>query len=284
MECLEEGCIGSARKKGYCERHYRQHRIKGDIGWDGTVCLEDDCEKPAVSKGRCHYHYGVSHRAEIAASGTCSIEDCDAPLFSGGWCQRHYARNQRWADPLAWKKPIRQSCTFEGCERKQAAQGFCDMHYRRLAKYGHPELPPPPIYIDPPPLVCPQCGGDVPARVGKGRQRTYCSDKCAEAFNYWKKQARKLRNQLRPYGLTVEQYQHLLADQDGRCAICRSSEPGGRGGWNIDHDHSCCPDKSSCGECIRGLLCWSCNLMLGNASDDPIRLRAAAEYVEAASS
>lgn len=32
----------------------------------------------------------------------------------------------------------------------------------------------------------------------------------------------------------------------------------------VDHDHSCCPGKNSCGNCIRGILCHSCNLAEGN--------------------
>lgn len=75
----------------------------------------------------------------------------------------------------------------------------------------------------------------------------------------------------RLYGITPEQFAERLAAQDGRCAICRTDTPGGKGDWHVDHDHA--------SGRIRGLLCHRCNLLLGNAGDDPARLQAAITYL-----
>lgn len=74
----------------------------------------------------------------------------------------------------------------------------------------------------------------------------------------------------RKYGITVEDRDRMLDLQGGKCAIC-SGGPNGKGGLHVDHCH-----KSNR---IRGLLCHSCNTLLGLAGDDPARLEAAAEYV-----
>jgi hypothetical protein len=73
----------------------------------------------------------------------------------------------------------------------------------------------------------------------------------------------------------------MVDTQGGRCAICGAAEAGGRyNTWHIDHDHGCCDGGSSCGRCVRGLLCNKCNLALGYFMDDPARLRAALDYLE----
>jgi len=89
------------------------------------------------------------------------------------------------------------------------------------------------------------------------------------------------RNLRSKHGITAAQYDVLLAGQEGVCAICGTSEPRGRGRFHVDHDHSCCPGKKSCGKCIRGLLCGNCNPGLGAFSDNPDLLIAAAAYLVA---
>jgi hypothetical protein len=73
---------------------------------------------------------------------------------------------------------------------------------------------------------------------------------------------------LRNFNITLAQYQHLLEFQDNVCALCEETETVLSGtrlkNFAVDHDHSCCPSRGkSCGTCIRGLLCQSCNTSLG---------------------
>lgn len=85
----------------------------------------------------------------------------------------------------------------------------------------------------------------------------------------------------RRFGMTPGGFRALLASQSGCCAACGSSDPGtSYGQFGIDHDHSCCPGKRSCGKCVRGLLCNGCNTALAHIKDDVTRLRALIAYLE----
>jgi hypothetical protein len=48
----------------------------------------------------------------------------------------------------------------------------------------------------------------------------------------------------------------------------------------VDHDHRCCPGVTSCGSCIRGLLCVNCNQAIGKLKDDPKVIHSALRYLE----
>jgi hypothetical protein len=75
------------------------------------------------------------------------------------------------------------------------------------------------------------------------------------------------------YGMTEKVFSMLLAAQDSCCAICGTSDPGGRGdGFVVDHCHST-------GK-IRGLLCTKCNTGLGQFKDDPDVLAKAIKYLK----
>ena len=79
------------------------------------------------------------------------------------------------------------------------------------------------------------------------------------------------------------EWQTLWDQQGGLCACC--GEPMLREGREklsavVDHDHKCCSGRTSCGKCVRGLVHWRCNLVLGYANDDPHLLQRAAAYLE----
>lgn len=82
------------------------------------------------------------------------------------------------------------------------------------------------------------------------------------------------------FKMTLEEYDKKLSKQGGCCAICKRDVTYSRWGvFAIDHDHSCCKGKRSCGKCVRGLLCAMCNEFLGNAEDNVDRLLSAVEYL-----
>jgi len=75
----------------------------------------------------------------------------------------------------------------------------------------------------------------------------------------------------RYYDITLIEYDNLLSSQGGRCAICRTDNPGGKGRFLVDHDHK--TNK------IRGLLCHNCNSMLGFSRDSQLVLERAIIYL-----
>jgi hypothetical protein len=81
------------------------------------------------------------------------------------------------------------------------------------------------------------------------------------------------------YGLTREAFAAKLAAQGGKCPLCPPDAPE-PSSWDVDHDHGCCSSTQTCGGCLRDILCRQHNMALGGFDDDPVQLRAAADYIE----
>lgn len=73
------------------------------------------------------------------------------------------------------------------------------------------------------------------------------------------------------YGITLEEYNQRLAEQDYSCKICNTTEPGHRGTFHVDHNHIT--------GAIRGLLCHRCNTGIGLLQDSPTLLLSAHRYL-----
>ena len=88
------------------------------------------------------------------------------------------------------------------------------------------------------------------------------------------------RNNLRKYGLTLEEYFEMLESQNYQCGICPNKFDSEAARWfHVDHDHNCCGKGKACKSCIRGLLCHGCNTGLGAFRDDPELLFEAMQYL-----
>lgn len=139
--------------------------------------------------------------------------------------------------------------------------------------------------------MCKDCGADLGPGDGRRKRCNECQDK------YWKP-VKKCRDcdeprsngnelcavcqtwgtQAKRYGLTARNLKAMYEQQGNKCLICDRKQDKRK--LSVDHDHSCCSGETSCGKCVRGLICNPCNVALGMMKDNPALLRRAADYLE----
>lgn len=81
------------------------------------------------------------------------------------------------------------------------------------------------------------------------------------------------------YGITVEEYDIMFKNQNGRCGICNNPES-----ENQIHNRTNLPSALAVDHChitgkIRGLLCSGCNRGLGAFRDNPVSIDKASAYL-----
>ena len=205
---------------------------------------------------------------------------------NGYWNQDVISARHCWRSPGRGRHGgvdmAKGSCSYEGCSKPNKARQLCSMHYQQWRMNQ-------PVDGAFGTVPCVQCGEDV-IRIRPTRHRLTCAT-CRgltrRERNYEQRVRRvtsavvasggdlrkmtkgdrqcAVRLGLIPpvrgrrderyrsnYGMTEADYDRMLADQDGRCALCRRVS---ERRLYVDHCHM--------SGRVRGLLCWSCNTMLG---------------------
>jgi len=124
---------------------------------------------------------------------------------------------------------------------------------------------------------CPMCNLEKPTNeFSRDKSRIdglscYCK-MCKSELNLLPvtRKRRKEYDLKRRYGVTLEQKQKMIEDQDGKCAICAEELDRGKD-THLDHDHKT-------GK-IREILCVSCNHMIGGSKDNQSTLQKGIEYL-----
>ena len=116
---------------------------------------------------------------------------------------------------------------------------------------------------------CKQCQKSS-AQISYGENKPHVLERNAKKYD---SEARRERTLKEGYGISSEIYEQMLQLQNGKCAICESSEPKHNSGYFVvDH----CHESGS----VRGLLCGECNFMIGKAKDNISTLESAINYLK----
>lgn len=141
------------------------------------------------------------------------------------------------------------TCAVPYCTRGRERKDWCKTHYEQQ-RCGNPFKPIRKHEYHKPGEQCPVCG-----------RTAVTSHACKTHYQI-----------LLKYKISVDDLLRFLSLP---CAICGDTTAP----KHIDHDHECCTGPTTCGQCIRGVLCGNCNIGLGMFRNNKNFLRRAADYV-----
>lgn len=228
-------------------------------------CRVEGCERSIHLRYLCRPHYrrdraGKSVEDFIPKGPNrptpCKAPGCKMGRHAKGFCGGHYQRHIIGIDTGTPLQELQEGeCEVEGCTREAKVRRMCYSHRRRVVKGKAVEGP---IRE-----VTPRVGCLLPMCEGLHESSGFCGTHAYTA---------------RKYKLSKDQMISLFYSV---CAICKRPERQNRN-LSVDHDHECCPEEMTCGDCVRGFLCSNCNRGLGLFGDVADFLKSAERYLREA--
>jgi len=139
------------------------------------------------------------------------------------------------------RQKFNKSCTAgqPDCPRPHYSNGMCKNCYERNRRNG------------------------TPIRINQGKE-IYVNNR-GGTLTYSNLRKKHLQYY---YDLTVEEFEEMAKDG---CHICGNTRASFKQ-LHVDHDHEHCDGPKSCGLCVRGVLCDSCNVAVGKYEQNKLRL------------
>ena len=236
-----------------------------------------------MGSSRINKHDGLDWPIDSDGSSVCQAMPmgvrCNRPKHVRNVCVSHYNQtiSGKTLTVLRDRIPPGTTCSLEFCDERMKTRGYCARHYsewhrgraftRERVRYNW------------------RPRGKLFERNEHGQKQCKDCERWLDEDRYAKHPS---ADGLAPrcvdcvrcktHNISFADYMILWEEQRGLCAACGTKLSAGV--YHVDHDHACCSGVSSCGKCVRGILCRSCNQTLGFAKDSLVRLRGLSNYIE----
>jgi len=275
IECKVSSCGNPVFSTGVCRKHYEQERLKV-----ASPCSVSGCIKKAYRGVLCITHYRVH---QLSKRPLCDVPNCGAPQknLTLGLCTKHEFRSRKHGSLESPRKadwgarevhPLYSTWCWH---KRKGTSGMCAQWQSNFWDFVAV------VKEKPDGATLRKVNQKAPIGPNNWEWReSHNSEDKAVYQREWRKRnpERSKNNDLKKsYGITLVEYEVLLQNQEGKCAICKNPErtmdkDGGPRRMPVDHDHNT--------GVVRGLLCTPCNRALGMFKDNVEVLKAAIAYIE----
>lgn len=273
-ECKTQGCNNVVFSRGLCRKHYERERLA-----TASPCSVAECNRQSHRADMCDYHYRKHLKSKRPL---CSVPNCGEPQhnLTHKLCSLHMSRLRHHSTltsprSVDWGSREKHEHYKKWTWHKRGGASTMCQEWRDdfwlfaetigVKPAGHK-------------LARPNRSKPIGPDNWEWKETVSNSNSAYYAREWRKRNPDKAKNidLKKQFGITLMQYNQMLLEQKGVCAICSKpsttlAPDGGPVRLAVDHDHET-------GK-IRGLLCHHCNKGIGCLNDSVDILKKAIDYL-----